>query len=115
MWITRNLIIVCALSFIAFGFFCPTRTSAQTKPAVVPSEQDQTLQKLLNEVHELRLAIQRATANSARVQMLIERTRLQQARVEVLTRQLENIQSQAADIKGAKPDLSKRSKMLRSN
>ena len=105
MSITRNLIIGCVLSFIAFCFISPTRAHSQTKTAVTPADQDQTLQKLLNEVHELRLAVQRATANSTRFQMLIERTRLQQARVETLTRQLENIHSQAADLKAARPQL----------
>jgi predicted nucleic acid-binding Zn-ribbon protein len=37
--------------------------------------------------------------------MLIERMRLQQARVDSLTRQLENIHSQAADMKAAKPQM----------
>jgi F0F1-type ATP synthase membrane subunit b/b' len=49
--------------------------------------------------------VQRATVNNTRFQMLIERTSLQQARVDVLTRQLENIHSQGADMKAAKPQL----------
>ncbi len=49
--------------------------------------------------------MQRATVNNTRFQMLIERTSLQQARVDVLTRQLENIHSQGADMKAAKPQL----------
>ena len=104
---TRNLIIGYALSVIAFWFISPTIVPSQTKTAAAPAQadQDQTLQKLLNEVHELRLAVQRATANSMRFQMLIERTRLQQARVDALSRQLENIHSQIADMKSAKPQL----------
>lgn len=105
MSITRNLTIGCVLSVIAFCFISPTRAFSQTKPAVAPADQDQTLQKLLDEVHELRLAVQRATANSTRFQMLIERTRLQQARVDTLTRQLEDIHSQAVDMKSARPQL----------
>lgn len=105
MSITRNLIIGCVLSVIAFWFISPMRACAQTKTAAAPADQDQTLQKLLNEVHELRLAVQRATANNTRFQMLIERTRLQQARVDSLSRQLENIHAQAADMKAAKPQL----------
>jgi len=107
MSITKNLIIGCVISLLAFCFISPPMASSQTRTAGAPAQadQDQTLQKLLNEVHELRLAIQRATANSTRFQMLIERTRLQQARVDSLTRQLENIRSQAADMKSAKPQL----------
>jgi len=107
MSITKNLIIGCVISLLAFWFISPPIASSQTRTAGAPAQadQDQTLQKLLNEVHELRLAVQRATANSTRFQMLIERTRLQQARVDSLTRQLENIRSQAADMKSAKPQL----------
>jgi chromosome segregation ATPase len=104
MTITGRLIIGCTLS-MAFCFISPTRASSQTKPVNPPADQDQVLQKLLSEVHELRLAVQRATANSTRFQMLIERTRLQQARVDMLTRQLENIHSQAADMRSARPQL----------
>ena len=72
MTITGRLIIGCTLS-MAFCFISPTRASSQTKPVNPPADQDQVLQKLLSEVHELRLAVQRATANSTRFQMLIER------------------------------------------
>jgi len=37
--------------------------------------------------------------------MLIERVRVQQAHVDALSRQLENIHSQVADMKGAKPQM----------
>jgi cell division protein FtsB len=37
--------------------------------------------------------------------MLIERVRVQQAHVDALSRQLENIQSQVADLKAAKPQM----------
>ena len=53
----------------------------------------------------MRLAVQRATVSNTRFQMLIERVRVQQAHVDVLSRELENIHSQVADMKGAKPQI----------
>ena len=91
------------------GFFCllPTNVSAQgKKPAEsAQPDRDQTLRQLLTEVHELRLAVQRATVNNTRFQMLIERVRVQQAHVESLSRQLESVHLQVADIKSAKPQM----------
>jgi len=85
----------------------PARTLAQTKKLAesAPGDRDQTLQQLLTEVRELRLAVQRATVSNTRFQMLIERVRVQQAHVDALTRQLENIHSQAAEMKAAKPQM----------
>ena len=91
------------------GFLCllPTNVSAQSeKPAAsAQPDRDQTLRQLLNEVHELRLAVQRATANNTRFQMLMERVRVQQAHADSLSRQLENVHSQVAEIKAVKPQM----------
>jgi DNA repair exonuclease SbcCD ATPase subunit len=103
----KNLIMGVVLCLVTFCYFSPIRALAQTKQ---PSESaqgdhDQTLKQLLTEVRELRLAVQRATVSNTRFQMLIERVRVQQAHVDALTRQLENIHSQAAEMKAAKPQM----------
>jgi DNA repair exonuclease SbcCD ATPase subunit len=105
MSIIKNPIVRCALVVIAFSLISPASALHKRRHRLTPTDQDQTLQKLVNEVHELRLAVQRATANSTRFEILIERTRLQQSRVDSLSRQLENIHSQIADLKAAKPQL----------
>jgi predicted nucleic acid-binding Zn-ribbon protein len=102
MSITRSLsfaCLVCLISFLAI----PTRILGQAqKPAEsAQADRDQTLRQLLAEVHELRLAVQRATL----FQTLIERIRVQQGHVDALTRQLETIHSQIADLKAAKPQM----------
>src|SRR5216684_2726621 len=92
-----GLVMLCSVS--------PIRAQAQTSKPADSAQGDQTLKQLLTEVRELRLAVQRATVSNSRFQMLIERVRVQQAHVDALSRQLENIHSQAAEMKAAKPQL----------
>ena len=103
----KCLTLGCVLGLVTLCFVSPTRTLAQTnKPAdPVQGDRDQTLRQLLTEVRELRLAVQRATVNNTRFQMLIERVRVQQAHVEALSRQLESIHSQVTDMRTAKPQM----------
>ena len=103
----KSLTLGCALCLVTFCYVSPTSAQAQgNKPAEsTQGDRDQTLKQLLTEVRELRLTVQRATVSSTRFQMLIERVRVQQAHVDALSRQLENIHSQVADMKGAKPQM----------
>src|ERR1700731_2042465 len=103
----KRLTLGCALGLVTLCTIPPTRTVAQTnKPAEsVQGDHDQTLRQLLTEVRELRLAVQRATVSTARFEMLIERVRVQQAHVDALSRQLENVRSQAVEMKAAKPQM----------
>ena len=96
----------CALGLVTLCFVASTRTQAQTnKPESAKGDSDQTLKQLLTEVRELRLAVQRATVSNTQFQILIERVRIQQAHVDALRRQLENVHSQAAEMKAAKPQM----------
>jgi chromosome segregation ATPase len=107
MSLMKCLTLGCVLCFVTLCFMSPARTLAQTKnPAEsARGDRDQTLQQLLAEVRELRLAVQRATISNTRFQMLIERLRVQQAHVDALSRQFENIHSQIAEMKAAKPQM----------
>jgi hypothetical protein len=58
----------------------------------------QTMQALLNEVRQLRMAIQRSNVDTYRAQVTIERLRLQQQRVERLNEKLEGVREKIADI-----------------
>src|SRR6267143_430382 len=95
------------LGLVMFGSISPVRAQAQTNkpPDSAQGDRDQTLKQLLTEVRELRLAVQRATVSNTRFQMLIERVRVQQAHVDALSRQLENVHSQVAEMKAAKPQM----------
>jgi len=103
----KRLTLGCAVTIVTMCFAAPTRTLAQTdKPGEsAKGDSDQTLKQLLTEVRELRLAVQRATISNTRFQMVIERVRVQQAHVDALSRQFENIHSQAAEMKAAKPQM----------
>ena len=103
----KYLTLGCLLCLVAFNYVAPSRVLAQTaKPAEsAQADRDQTLQQLLTEVRELRLAVQRAMVSSTRFQMLIERVRVQQAHVDYLSRQLESVHSQAAEMKAVKPQM----------
>src|SRR5258707_4230691 len=107
MSFVKRITLGCVLGLASICFATSTRTQAQTnKPAEsVPGDRDQTLKQLLTEVRELRMTVQRATVSSTRFQMLIERVRVQQAHVDALSRQLENIHSQVAEMKAEKPQI----------
>ncbi|HZE70056.1 MAG TPA: hypothetical protein VE135_11100 [Pyrinomonadaceae bacterium] len=107
MSFTKRLTLGCFLALVTLCFVSSARAQAQiSKPAdSAQGERDQTLKQLLTEVRELRLAVQRATVSNTRFQMLIERVRVQQAHVDALSRQLENLHSQVAEMKAAKPQM----------
>ena len=103
----RGLNFACILCLVLFCCILPSRTVAQTNNSSEPAQgdRDKTLQQLLTEVHELRLAVQRATVNNTRFQMLIERVRIEQAHVDSIGRQLENIRAQVADMRASRPQM----------
>ena len=107
MSIMKGFTLACALCLVTFCCVSTASAQAQSNKAgeSVQGDRDQTLRQLLTEVRELRLAVQRATVNSSRFQMLIERVRVQQAHVDALSHQLENIHSQVAEMKAAKPQM----------
>src|SRR5216684_83690 len=107
MSLMKCFTLACALCLVTFCCVSTARAQAQSNKAgeSVQGDRDQTLKQLLTEVRELRLAVQRATVNNTRFQMLIERVRVQQAHVDALSRQLENIHSQVAEMKAAKPQM----------
>src|ERR1700730_6248672 len=107
MSVIKSLGFASLLCLAGFLYLLPTNVSAQTEKPTESAQpdRDQTLRQLLTEVHELRLAVQRATVNNTRFQMLIERVRVQQAHVDALSRQLENVHSQVAEMKAARPQM----------
>ncbi len=103
----KNLTLAFVLCLVAFCYVSPTSAQTQSnKPAEsTQGDRNQTLKQLLTEVRELRLTVQRATVSNTRFQMLIERVRVQQAHVDALSRQFENLHSQVADMRAAKPQV----------
>jgi len=60
--------------------------------AQTPGSDTQTLQTLLAEVRQLRIALERSTQIAPRIQIAVERLKLQQEHVARVSRQLEDVQ-----------------------
>ncbi len=81
--------------------------SAQT------SESDKsTLQTLLSEVQQLRIAIERSTLLGARTQIAINLMQAQQSRVERLAQELDKTRRDLLDIQAEKPKFAERIKSM---
>ena len=71
----------------------------------------QTLRALLDEVHQLRLALQRTNLSTARVQLAFERIRLQMGRVDALSREVESTRAQLAGLRDFRSQAAERVKI----
>jgi peptidoglycan hydrolase CwlO-like protein len=92
-----RLFVISLLMLVVLGLSLFTAAKAFTNSAAQPVQGDQTLQALLGEVHQLRLAMQRANLNTYHAQITIERMKLQQQRVDRLTAQLGEVRNQLAE------------------
>lgn len=81
----------------------------------VKEDDKQVLKALLEEVRQLRLALQRSNAVSHRLQITVERLRLQQARVDSLTRSLDNVRVRVTDLKSARPQIESRRSLAKAD
>lgn len=103
---SRTLVFGCVLCVLTFCNGSGRTIQAQTNQPVDPAPSyEKTLQQLIAEVRELRLAVQRATFSHTRVQMLIERLRLQQSTIDGVGRQMDMVRAQLADLRNAKPQM----------
>jgi hypothetical protein len=87
---------------VAFFLLMPGGSYAQSA-APNPSNkssQDPVVQELLSEVRQLRIALQRMSVNGYRVQVIVERLRLQQEMVNHLTRELNGVRNEISEMKG---------------
>jgi chromosome segregation ATPase len=98
MLLVRTLTLGFVIAIAMSGSLAQTRNSTTATP-----DTDQTLKQLLTEVHELRMALQRASFSSGRFQMLIERLRVEQAHADSLARDLESVRSQLSELQALKP------------
>ncbi|MFL6209947.1 MAG: hypothetical protein ACJ74W_13910 [Pyrinomonadaceae bacterium] len=99
-------------------FACATHASAQTVDhaqtgsAAVATDVGEAalLRSLLAEMRQLRLTLQRTTAATYRFQLILDRMRLQQGRVDMLTRDLEGARLQLANAQFAQTQYAARAK-----
>lgn len=104
-----------AFCFVLFNFGA-TKTNAQgqrtREAAPAQPSQEQILQALLTEVRQLHLSLKRTNFSLFRAQIIVERMRLQQDRVDRLMQQLEELRTEAADNKSNQSRLQDRIKEL---
>lgn len=93
---------------------CALRAQSSNRAAETTPGDQQVLQALLSEVRQLRLTLQRANLSVFRAQIMIERLRMQQERVDRLARQLEENQNELTGSALSQSQLTERGKELES-
>ena len=79
---------------------------------VLQGSEKQTLRALLDEVRQLRLALQRTSLTTTRAQLAFERMRLQRGRLDALLREVESVRSQLLSVRDALSQAAERVKEL---
>jgi chromosome segregation ATPase len=104
-----SIVVLAVLGFAAFS-----TSRAISHPVTQASQPDsgQTMQALLGEVRQLRLAIQRSNLNTYHAQVTLERLRLQQQRVDRLTEKLGEARKELAAMRRNMAELPEASKKL---
>jgi predicted nucleic acid-binding Zn-ribbon protein len=104
MSIIKTLAMGFAVAVVTISVsLAPTHGQTRNPAAASPDEREQTLKQLLTEVHELRLALQRASFSNTRFQMLLERVRVEQSHVDSLHKDLESVRTQISEFQAVKP------------
>jgi hypothetical protein len=91
-----SLLVLTAIGFTSLGNPQPPPSGSSQS---AQGENPQTMQALLNEVRQLRLAIQRSNLSAYRAQIIIERTRSQQQRVDQLSEKLREMRERIDEMK----------------
>ncbi len=101
----ENSIKSCLLCLALLCFVLPVASYAQAQRSSqsAPADGERTLKALLEEVRLLRIALERMNLNAYRAQILVERLRAQQDRVDRLKRDLESVRSEINDMTLARP------------
>ena len=89
------------ITLFVVGFFAVVvapDTMAQTA-----SKPDPVVKELLNEVQQLRIALQQISVSAYRGQIMVERLRLQQESVNRVSRELQDVRAGIAELKAFEP------------
>ena len=101
----RNIPI--AMLAVVLGCLCSVSVlhGQERKTESAREDERQVLKALLEEMRQLRLALQRSNSLNHRLQITVERLRLQQGRLDSLTRSLENVRARMNDLKSARAQI----------
>jgi multidrug efflux pump subunit AcrB len=102
----KSISIICLLflTVVVFASFGRSQTAANNTKAA-QGDNEQTMRALLNEVRQLRLAIQKSNLSAYRAQVIVERMRLQQQQVGRLTETLRDTRDRMANVKMAQTEI----------
>jgi chromosome segregation ATPase len=116
MRLMKRPTLYCLLCFGILWLLSPGALQAQSsnRAAEATASDQQVLQALLGEVRQLRLTLQRTNLSVFRAQIMIERLRMQQERVDRLTRQLEENQNEITGSALSQSQLTERSREMES-
>lgn len=106
-------LLLAPLIFGSVLCFYPSVATAQTTSGTRSSSPDddrQVLKALLEEMRQLRLALQHTQAVSQRIQVTLERLRLQQDRVDSIRDLLDTTRARLNELRNVKPQLEERVK-----
>jgi hypothetical protein len=94
----KSISIICLLflTVVAFASFGRSQTATKNAKAA-QGDNEQTMQALLNEVRQLRLAIQKSNLSAYRAQLIIERMRSQRQHVDRLAERLRDTRDRIAN------------------
>ncbi|HEV2666222.1 MAG TPA: hypothetical protein VG324_14990, partial [Blastocatellia bacterium] len=97
----KAISIICLLFLTTLGFvsFGRSQTATNNNAKAAQGENEQTMQALLNEVRQLRLAIQKSNLSAYHAQLIIERMRSQRQHVDRLSERLRDARERIANAK----------------
>src|SRR5262245_24074868 len=103
----KTISVVCLLFLapLAFTSFSSSQTTSNSSVQTTQAENARTMQALLDEVRQLRLAIQRSTLSAHNAQTIIEQMRSQQQQIDSLTERLRQTRDRISDMKMGQLDL----------
>jgi len=95
----KSISIICLLflTVVVFTSFGRSQTETNNKAKAAQGDNEQTMQALLNEVRQLRLAIQKSNLSAYHAQIIIERMRSQRQHVDRLTERLRETRDRIAN------------------
>jgi chromosome segregation ATPase len=109
---TISAIWILFLATSIFGSSGNPQTTANNPVKAAQGENTQTMQVLLNEVRQLRIAIQQSNLSVYRAQVILERSRSQQQRVDRLAERLRETRDRMANWKMGQSEMQDELKML---
>jgi predicted nucleic acid-binding Zn-ribbon protein len=96
------------LTLILLFTIQPANAQTQATQKASQPNQEAIFKEMLNEIHQLRIALERINVNNSRVQILVDRVRLQQGEVRRLSDELSGVRRQLADLRSLLPGLRER-------